>query len=161
MTQITCPNCRRPLDVDGMFIQPGDQFACPACHGHFVIPGPAPNTFSGPVIRNDSSGAQALHVAKRYPVLRSIANGYRLLGFIALIIGVVVAVYIVLSPDIPVPIVGRALGAVFALVSAVSVALFYFAIAEVLCVFLDLEENTRRTSLLLNRVSGKLTAPVP
>jgi hypothetical protein len=86
-----------------------------------------------------------MKVVRSYPTLEFIAGLYKFLAVIAAILGVIVA-FIGRGPESFSGIVGGAIGCVT-----------FLAASEVLKLFINIEENTRRTANLLEKEDVKET----
>lgn len=107
-----------------------------------------------------SAGNGTPQVAKRYKALRLIARLYKILAFVVGGVCVLMALFMFVSGIAttasttamgldPMAIFGGAVGGLFPLVYGAFVFIFLYGLAEWMYVFMDIEENTRRTNEML------------
>jgi hypothetical protein len=92
------------------------------------------------VVESVRQGAQP-----RYPTLRALSGGYKILGVLIILVGAIALLAIILSEDLH----GNLKFAyVFGTISiGIPLIVTYFAIGEGIKVFIDIEENTRQIAL--------------
>lgn len=121
-----------------------------------------------PLASNDGRGqgqttAAAVSVPQRYAALRVIAWIFRLAGWLFIALGVFIAGLSAFAGTVggiadrkPEGIGGLLLAAILSLGLCFFIALLCFAASEMILVFLDLEENSRRGNRLLEMLADRL-----
>ena len=94
----------------------------------------------------------------RYPVLRALAILYLLASALVLIGGIIVAGYILATQ--PWQITTRVVWAIVSLVGTFFGVLGCFAVAEVIKLFIDIEHNTRQSSMIVTTPAPSMPAGV-
>jgi hypothetical protein len=97
----------------------------------------------------------------RYPILRSIALLYLILGCVSIIAGVVSVFWMLIRA--PYDAVDRVVLAAAALVASIFWCALMFGAAEIIKLFVDLEHNTRMASMYrpVNPASAETTPGAP
>lgn len=108
----------------------------------------------------NSASSPPPHVEKKYKALRLIAMLYKILAFVAGGACILVALFMfvtgaatssrstTLGPD-PTAILGGAVGGLFLLIYGAFLFIFLYGLGEWMTVFMDIEENTRKTNEML------------
>ena len=96
-------------------------------------------------------------VIEKYKMLRTVTLLLRVLAWISLLGGILVSIIILIAPEtlIQYGLLGDYsswwLSILVILISAVLYAIIFFAVAELICVFLSIEENTGRLRKILDK----------
>jgi hypothetical protein len=160
-----CPVCSAELPPTAKF--------CGSCGTTLLSPPPTdfsnpPSNPSGPQYVNQSgpdygnfppSSYGASHQPageKKYKALRTIANLYKILAFVFGGIMVIVALIVMASGATssaigPTALFGGFIGGLMMLIYAGFVFIFLYGLGEFIYLFMDIEENTRKTNEMLSR----------
>lgn len=146
-----CPHCKNSIDMTGFS---GD-FICPHCRN--FVANASPPQAQLPVVNTPPT----IWITARYPNLRRIIGWLVMIAWVNLIIGLLIGVgIIVMSVKTTAKVENEmdrlsmitTVGVGFAIVfAAVTVFVVVMAIAEFLALSIDVEENTRVTSKLLEQ----------
>lgn len=152
---VACPHCGAAIDLTGFT---GGDFLCSHCQGRISGSIFAPQPIPRPIrsLRTDP-------VTKRYPNLRRIARLYRAAAFLDVALGVLLIAAVTVGGMLD-PKTGE-FGGAFSTVLAVIIVnlvilaaafwlyLIHMAIAELITLGIDIEENTRSARQSLRNVS--------
>jgi hypothetical protein len=95
-------------------------------------------------------------VEKKYAVLRTLAGLYKVLAFVvAGLYALLALLSLVAGASVPMGgmsgLGGGLLSAIFLLIMGGLAFIFFYALSELMYVFMDIEENTRKTNMMLSQ----------
>ncbi len=144
MIKIICFNCGKSLEAPDEAA--GKKGRCPGCGEVFEVRGAADER-----IIDLDEGRQYLDENTRYPVLKSISIFFKIFAWINFVASVILFFFVLVNTPAEIEAAGlmsaftipRALLAIPVLVYGAVFFVIYYALAEIIMVFLDIELNTR------------------